>query len=65
MMRLGARALIERGMRPADIAVSLERNMHCGIALCGHCQLGPVLLCRDGPVTTAAAAEPLFMTREL
>ncbi len=24
--------------------------MQCGVALCGHCQLGPLLLCRDGPV---------------
>ena len=24
--------------------------MQCGIGWCGHCQLGPLLLCRDGPV---------------
>ena len=24
--------------------------MKCGIGLCGHCQLGPLLVCRDGPV---------------
>ena len=28
--------------------------MQCGIGLCGHCQLGPLLLCRDGPVVTYA-----------
>ncbi len=24
--------------------------MKCGIGHCGHCQLGPTLVCRDGPV---------------
>ena len=24
--------------------------MQCGIGLCGHCQLGPLLICRDGPI---------------
>jgi anaerobic sulfite reductase subunit B len=50
MMRFTARALVDLGMDPVDIRVSLERNMQCGVAWCGHCQLGPYLLCRDGPV---------------
>ena len=50
MMRFTARSLLERGV-PADrIYVSLERNMRCGAGHCGHCQLGPTLICRDGPV---------------
>ena len=39
--------------------------MQCGIGLCGHCQLGPLLLCRDGPVVGYALAEPLLAAREL
>jgi NAD(P)H-flavin reductase len=50
MMRFSVRTLLDRGVGPERIYVSLERNMQCGIALCGHCQLGPFLLCRDGPV---------------
>jgi len=50
MMRFTARALIEQGVNPARIMVSLERNMQCGVGWCGHCQLGPFLVCRDGPV---------------
>jgi NAD(P)H-flavin reductase len=50
MMRFAAEALIERGMPAASIYVSLERTMRCGVGLCGHCQLGPTLVCRDGPV---------------
>jgi NAD(P)H-flavin reductase len=50
MMRLTADALVARGT-PADrIQLTLERNMQCGIGLCGHCQLGPIIVCRDGPV---------------
>jgi len=30
--------------------LSMERNMQCAVAMCGHCQLGPFLVCRDGPV---------------
>ncbi len=52
MIRFTARALVRQGMRPEAIRISLERNMQCGVGLCGHCQLGPWLICRDGPVFT-------------
>lgn len=65
MMRFSADLLLRRGL-PADrIRVSLERNMKCGVALCGHCQLGPLLICRDGPVVTWQQAAPLLAVREL
>jgi sulfhydrogenase subunit gamma (sulfur reductase) len=50
MMRLGAPILIERGVPASAIYASLERHMECGIGLCGHCQMGPYFLCKDGPV---------------
>ena len=50
MMTSAARAAIVQGTDAANVWVSLERNMHCGIAQCGRCQLGPLLLCRDGAV---------------
>jgi anaerobic sulfite reductase subunit B len=65
MMRLCSEALVNRGVPAADIRVSLERNMRCGAALCGHCQLGPLLLCRDGPVVSYADAAPLVAEKEL
>ncbi|TDO58750.1 NAD(P)H-flavin reductase [Kribbella sp. VKM Ac-2571] len=65
MMRFSARVLL-RAHVPADrIHVSLERSMKCGIALCGHCQLGPLLVCRDGPVVPYTVAEPLLAVPEL
>lgn len=65
MMRITARALLAVGLAPERIRVSLERNMQCGIALCGHCQLGPLLMCRDGPVLGFSTAEPLLAIQEL
>lgn len=50
MMRFTVRDLLELGLEPESVRISLERNMQCGVGLCGHCQLGPLLLCRDGPV---------------
>lgn len=52
MMRFAAADLVDLGLDAGRIRVSLERNMQCGAGLCGHCQLGPLLLCRDGPVVT-------------
>lgn len=64
MMRFTARALIADGVDPRRVLVSLERNMQCGIGLCGHCQLGPLLLCRDGPVVRYLDVQSLVSERE-
>ena len=64
MMRFTARALIDLGVDAASIWVSLERNMQCGLGWCGHCQLGSLLLCRDGPVVGYPEASALMNERE-
>jgi NAD(P)H-flavin reductase len=65
MMRFALTALERRGVTAERAHVSLERNMQCGIALCGHCQLGPTLVCRDGPVYRASDVAHLLTVREL
>lgn len=50
MIRFTVRALVEAGVTDDRIYLSLERNMQCAVGMCGHCQLGPHLVCRDGPV---------------
>jgi NAD(P)H-flavin reductase len=53
------------GVAQRAILVSLERNMECGLGWCGHCQLGPFLLCRDGPVVAyAGVVSDLLAERE-
>jgi NAD(P)H-flavin reductase len=54
MMRFAARHLGTLGVPMSRVHVSLERHMACGTAQCGRCQLGPLLLCRDGPVVPYA-----------
>ena len=50
MMRFTVAALLKRGVAGERIHVSLERSMKCAVGHCGHCMLGPELVCRDGPV---------------
>lgn len=64
MMRFTARALTDAGVAAGRIRVSLERNMQCGLGWCGHCQLGPLLLCRDGPVVPYDRVAGLVAERE-
>ena len=65
MMRFCANVLLAKGLPARSIKISLERNMQCGVGLCGHCQLGPLLICRDGPVIDYECAAQLLATREL
>jgi NAD(P)H-flavin reductase/formate hydrogenlyase subunit 6/NADH:ubiquinone oxidoreductase subunit I len=60
MMQATAATLLDRGLRPERIHVSLERHMECGIGLCGHCQMGRAFVCRDGPVFSLAELGPAF-----
>ena len=65
MMRFSARALIDGALTAERIWISMERSMKCGVALCGHCQFGPSLICRDGAVYPYPAIEPYLGVREL
>ncbi len=65
MMRFSALALIDAGVAPDNIHLSMERNMKCAIGLCGHCQFGADFVCKDGPVATWARLARLLQVREL
>jgi NAD(P)H-flavin reductase len=65
MMRFTVRALQQAGVPDERIFLSMERNMQCAAALCGHCQLGPFLLCRDGPVLSYPRLAPWITLREV
>lgn len=64
MMRFTVRELEQRGVPGDRIHLSLERNMHCAVGFCGHCQLGPEFVCKDGPVLPFARIASLFFRRE-
>ena len=65
MMRFAANALVDQGVPQERIYMSMERNMKCAIGLCGHCQLGPVFICKDGPVFTHQQLRRLMAVEEL
>jgi NAD(P)H-flavin reductase len=65
MMHFAAVALLERGLAPERVYLSMERNMRCAVAHCGHCQLGPTLICRDGAVYRYDRLAELLAVREL
>jgi NAD(P)H-flavin reductase len=50
MMRFSADQLLQAGMSPQSIYLSMERNMKCALGWCGHCQYGRHFVCKDGPV---------------
>ena len=65
MMRFSAYALLDLGVAPEKIHVSMERNMQCAVKMCGRCQYGPFFVCADGPVFAFDRVEPLFRIREI
>ena len=65
MIHFTVEALRMRGVPDERIYQSLERDMRCGVGLCGHRQLGPTLICRDGPVYSQADIGPYLAVREL
>lgn len=65
MMRYVIRMLEARGVSPNDIHLSMERNMKCGAGFCGHCQLGPYFVCKDGPVFSYRQIQPWLDVHEL
>lgn len=63
MMRFTVQALLDRGFEAEEIYLSMERNMKCGIGFCGHCQMGPAFVCKDGPVFAYPDIEKLMRIR--
>lgn len=64
MIRFVIFEALARRVPPESIYVSLERNMKCGQGSCGHCQLGPYFICKDGPVFRFDALQPFFNVEE-
>ena len=64
MMRFVSLRLAARGVPANQILLSMERNMRCAIGHCGHCQLGPEFVCKDGPVFTWERMEELMLVKE-
>ncbi len=60
MMKFTVQELLRRRVPQDNIVVSLERHMSCGVGTCGHCQMGPVFICKDGPVFAYPKVKQFF-----
>jgi len=65
MMRFTIAELQKRGVPNESIYISMERNMKCGFGFCGHCQLGPFFVCKDGPVFSYSRIKEFFGKGEI
>lgn len=52
MIKFTRPVLKDLGYADTDIIMSLENRMKCGIGMCGRCNIGKELVCKDGPVFT-------------
>jgi NAD(P)H-flavin reductase len=65
MMRFTIMELERRGVTPDRTYLSMERNMKCAVGFCGHCQYGPMFICKDGPVFRFDRIAKIFGVAEL
>lgn len=65
MMRFTKAALESRALPEESIYISMERNMKCGIGLCGHCQFGPYFVCYQGPIFSCGTMDDLCWVKEV
>jgi NAD(P)H-flavin reductase len=65
MLRFVIFEALARRITPDRIFISMERNMKCGLGFCGHCQLGPYFVCKDGPVFSYEQIQPYFNVEDL
>ena len=49
MMEAVCKIATQHGHPKDRLWLSLERRMHCGVGLCGHCYVADNLVCIDGP----------------
>jgi NAD(P)H-flavin reductase len=65
MMKYTIDELERRGVPQQQIYLSMERNMKCAVGFCGHCQMGPTFICKEGPVYPLPRVRSLLDRKEL
>lgn len=50
MYKFVLKSLLDLKIPKENIYMSLERRMKCGVGKCGHCQMGDIYVCQEGPV---------------
>lgn len=57
MYKFVIKELLRRNVKKENIYISVERRMKCGVGKCGHCQIGGMYACQEGPVYCLADVE--------
>jgi len=65
MMYFTVKELLKRGMPSSNVYISMERHMRCGMGFCGHCQVGPFFVCKDGPIFNYDAIGRFFGVKQI
>ncbi|MFA5096846.1 MAG: FAD/NAD(P)-binding protein [Candidatus Omnitrophota bacterium] len=60
MMKFVTLKLLDLGIKPPDIYLSMEKSMSCGLGKCGHCRIGKYYACKDGPVFTYEQLKDIY-----
>jgi NAD(P)H-flavin reductase len=47
------------GVGAASVYTSIENRMKCGVGKCGRCNVGPLYVCKEGPVLTMEQLQAL------
>lgn len=50
MIKWSIKGLVDIGFDVENIWLSESRKMCCGLGKCGHCRIGDIYICQDGPV---------------
>ena len=59
MIKYTLPVLSKLGFADDHIYTTLENRMKCGLGKCGRCNIGPMYVCKDGPVFTLAQIKQL------
>lgn len=59
MIKFALLTLERLGFPQERVITTLENKMKCGLGKCGRCNVGPVYVCQDGPVFSAAQLQAL------
>ncbi len=59
MIKFSAQESIKNGVDESKIWVSMERKMSCSVGKCGHCKIGGIYVCQEGPVFNYSVAREL------
>lgn len=61
MIKFSMPVLEKLNWQDNQILFSMENRMKCAIGVCGHCNIGPFYVCKDGPVITREKLKQLPM----